>query len=109
MPTFLVRLNAQQKHPRDFVGVFVADNVRDLREYVDECCPTDACEFATLPNGGVFLSGTSLPIPYDLGESEEGDFFKSAQVTDSWFRYFVGPDDQAEWEPLEADEDDLTA
>ena len=107
MPTYLVRLNANQTHPRDFVGVFVAHDIAGLREYVDECCPIEACEFTTLPNGGVFLSGASLPIPYNLGDSEDGDFFKGAQVTESWFRSFIAADDQAEWEPLEGDGADI--
>lgn len=105
MPTYLVRLNAEQVNPRDFVGVFVARDVNHLREMVDECCSTDACEFTDLPYGGIYLSGTSLPIPYDVGEDEEGDFFKGAQLTESWFPSFVSLKDNAEWEPLENDPD----
>jgi len=107
MPTYLVRQTADQKHPLDFVGVFVAEDIGDLREYVDECTDIDACEFTILPNGGVYLPKPSLTIPYDVGESEEGDHFKGATITDSWFGYFIGAKDEAKWEPLEGGEDDF--
>lgn len=80
--------------------MFVADDAEDLAEYVDECCDTFDCEYTELPNGGIYLPQPALPVPYDIPEDGDGDFFKGASICDSWFRYLIGREDIGEWHSL---------
>lgn len=100
MPTYLVRLKEHMHNPGDLVGIFVADDVDELAEYVDECCDTFECEYTELPNGGIYLPQPALPVPYDIPEDGDGDFFKGASLCDPWFRYLVGSEDIGDWESL---------
>ena len=44
MPTYLVRII----ETHDFVGVFFADNIRQLIIIVDECTEPDECEYTRM-------------------------------------------------------------
>lgn len=101
MPTYLVRLKSHKSNPGDLVGVFVADDPDELAEYVDECCDTFECEYTELPNGGgIYLPSPALPVPYDIPEDGDGDFFKGASICDTWFPYLIGRDDIGDWKSL---------
>ncbi|SDD58763.1 hypothetical protein SAMN05444678_11692 [Sphingomonas sp. YR710] len=100
MPTYLVRLKADQPNPYDIVGLFIADNVTELEELVDECCDAFACEFTTLPNGGIYMSGPAIPIPSIPDESEDLNFFRDATMTDSWAGPFFHGTDVPPWTSL---------
>jgi len=102
MPTaYAVRLKAGHANPHDFVGVFMANSTHMLAEMVDECCNVEACEYARLPQGGVYMSRKAVPIPYgEPPDSEDVDFFPASAFTDSWFPIFFCGQEVA-WEPLE--------
>lgn len=102
MPTaYAVRLKADQSNPHDFVGIFIANSMDMLAEMVDECCNVEACECARLPQGGIYMSGKAVPIPYgEPPEFEDVNFFPASAFTDSWFPIFLRGQEVA-WEPLD--------
>jgi hypothetical protein len=87
-------------NPRDLVGIFYASNPKALAEMVDECCDVSACEYATLPTGGFYMSAKAVPVPYGApGDDEEVNFFPKAQFTDSWWPIFFFGENVA-WKAL---------
>jgi hypothetical protein len=93
MPVYVVRM----KDDNEIVGIYSADNENDLAEFVDESVTPMECEYLVLPDGGFYLDGGAQPIPRDVGEDEEVEFFAKSSFTDSWDRIFLGtdPDDGA--------------
>ncbi|VVT07322.1 conserved hypothetical protein [Sphingomonas aurantiaca] len=99
---YLVRLRADQIHPREFVGLFITDNIGQLIDYVDDCCPVDACEYVVLPSGGLSQPGRSSIVP-EPDDEKEVDLFRGATISDRWLDdYFQAPDNLI-WTPLAPD------
>jgi hypothetical protein len=100
MPAYAVRLNEHAEYPKDLVGVFVADNAEALGWLVDECCDAGACEYTSLPSGGIYMPKKAAPVPYgQIGESEDVDFFPEASFCEDWVPIFI-TGDEGRWKPL---------
>jgi hypothetical protein len=67
MPAYLVR--TADEH--DLVGFFVADDLDELLELVDECTAPDACEYLELPSGGIFWDKPGVAVPIAIDENDQ--------------------------------------
>lgn len=91
MHAYVVRLKAD----RELVGVFVVDEPEDLHLLIDECCDAGACEYLTLPPGGLYHSADAPDVPtiYDPDQEATGekmpDWFAGATMTDHWNEVFT--------------------
>lgn len=120
MTAYLVRLKAEHEHhPREIVGFFVAETMRDLYWMVDECAPPPECECIEIGSGGIYweaFTGRQVPreaepdwetLPKDWSPLPPGP-----ALTDGWndmLSASEGPIDEA-WGPIEwAEEDEAPA
>ena len=105
MPAYLVR--TADEH--DLVGFFVADDLDELLELVDECTAPDACEYLELPSGGIFWDkpGVAVPIAIDENDQPKAEIpWSKADMSWHWTEAVdsVGDDEVEEWMPLFVDE-----
>ena len=86
MTAYLVRLKTDRK----LVGLFVAEDPKDLWTYVDEYCDVSACEYQDLFGGGMYYGKAGAPsvptVREDHPEAREKmpDWFSGATMTDDW-------------------------
>ncbi len=50
MSVYIVRLT----HNQEFVGIFYAESLLMLADLIDHCCDPADCQYARLPEGGLF-------------------------------------------------------
>ena len=96
MPAYLVRLIKN----RDIVGFFAADDLDELVVAVDECADVPACEYVELPPGGIMWTSPAIPVPVDVGDSEDEEAeveklpWASAQLSEVWWNVVYGFTDE---------------
>jgi hypothetical protein len=100
MPAYLVRLI----DTRDIVGVFVADEMRDLLITVEECTNPDACEYVELPTGGIMWTSPAIAVPLSPGSDDppadaEQLPWASAELSEAWWSVVYGYSDD-NWTPF---------
>ncbi|BCA63136.1 hypothetical protein HMP09_2370 [Sphingomonas sp. HMP9] len=96
---YLVRLKPDQIHAGEFVGLFVTDSIGQLIDYVDDCCPVDACEYVVLPSGGLSQPGRSSIVP-EPDDEKEVDLFRGATISDRWLDDYFQTSDKLVWTSL---------
>lgn len=71
MTAYIVRLIKD----RELVGIVWAGTTRGLWRAIDEHCDPFACEYAPLPDGGIFWNSGAPAIPIDdqCDEDDESD------------------------------------
>ena len=63
MSLYIVRLDDNvTDHKDELVGIFSASDIESLFWLVDECVSPTECEYAKLPDGGIFWPGRALTI-----------------------------------------------
>lgn len=67
MPGYLVR----HASDHELVGIFVADDLNNLRFHIDECTDPDLCEYTVLPTGGLLWEGRAQTVPLPRTVPEE--------------------------------------
>lgn len=86
---------------RELVGLYSARTLESLRHLVDEVCSWDDCEYANLPDGGVYFNDGAAPVPLahwceDAGDPDPyGPLFQLAVVTGRWML-----EEDRRWRPL---------
>ena len=105
MNVYLVRLIEEQ----EIVGVFAAKNISNLFDLVDECVSPYDCEYARLPEGGLYWSAPKSPKvslkQFDEDADEINWFGRQYNVTlnETWtYEFECG--DKMIWSPLTSDE-----
>lgn len=107
MKAFVARLNAQQEHPREVVGFFVAESRSRLYRLIDESVDLEACEILELGSGGIsWGSVIDMVVPYPEHALEDmPEFPAGASVSESWIGVFAGEGaadwHQTNWDDLE--------
>lgn len=109
MPTaYLVRL----MNSRDLVGFFVAEDLNELIDLIDEGTDPGACEYLELPSGGIFWDSPAVAIPIEADENDDPKAsipWSKADLTWSWSGpIFVDDEEEQDWMPLFADEPETT-
>lgn len=87
MSAYIVRL----EDGHEAVGIFTADNQRDLFWAVDECTDPYSCEYARLPTGGVIWPDRGAWI---VEPTDAPDDFAGMTLSGSWWEVVDG---QARW------------
>ena len=101
MPSYLVRVVRDGGAPQEFVGIYVANSLRQLDALVDAHCDICACEYAQLPTDNLYIADHAVPgpsAPYD-GDSAEPAFFGEQAAGDDWYKLFFG-DREPVWSSL---------
>ena len=104
MTGYLVRLTKN----RDLVGVFVADDLDELIDSVDECTDVSACEYIEMPPGGIMWTSPAVPVPLSRGEPDDEKSplqevpWSAAQLSETWFDVLYGYT-EGEWIPFDPD------
>ena len=102
MRAYLVRL----KTNAELVGLFVSPSVKELWNYVDECCDPFACEFLSLPPGGIYLGQSgAAKIPTIIADPEDDslypDWLTGAVISELWLDIFYGSR-ELEWKTIDS-------
>lgn len=98
MTTFVVRVRAS----REAIGIFSADDLEQLCDFVDEVTDAPDCEYAVIRNGGVIWPAKAgvLPVSADW-EQEQPPLLQLVgrpEVSETWFLDLI--DEDLEFEPL---------
>lgn len=89
MASYIVRRAPPEPHARELVGIFVADNVDQLFELVNETETPLCCEYRKLGNGGIYWdSATGRLVPQQ----------NRAGVMDDWVSLPPDPILSTSWE-----------
>ena len=107
MSAYLVRLI----NTHDLVGLYSASDLESLRNLVNECTDTYACEYREIVDGGVFWEGPAIPVPLPDACDDDDDAeelvslpWETATETDGWLIEFF--DEGPKWLSLmESDND----
>lgn len=97
MSAYIVRVTLSA----EIVGLYSAGTVCSLRELVDEVCDAGACEYATLPDGGIHFEDGAPKVPFADWCEDRGDpnpyhpLFIAAYTSESWTF-----EDDRRWRPL---------
>jgi hypothetical protein len=107
MTAYLVRLTAEQAHPHEIVGIFVAETRDALFWLVDEAASPLECECIKLGNGGIYwdaFTGKRVPeaAPADHLLDDWSPLPPDPVLTDRWGELLTGDEGQADraWEPI---------
>ena len=81
---------------KEIVGIFATESRAELFDIVDECTDPSACEFATLPSGGIMWprSGSWPAVVREVHPEVPEDTEEEEQF---WSGLFAGADFSGNW------------
>ncbi|WP_409192537.1 hypothetical protein [Bradyrhizobium sp. RDM4] len=87
---------------------FVADDLGQLVDLIDECADPSVCDYLELPSGAIYWDKPAVAVPIEVDEGDEPKAeipWSGADVSWSWSEaiYSIG-DDEGEWVPLFTEE-----
>jgi hypothetical protein len=101
MPAYLVRTTEDH----DLVGFFVAEEVDELIDLIDEGTDLGVCEYLELASRGLYWNDPVVPVPIKVDENDQAEAeipWSKADMTWNWSEavYSIIGDDERVWTPL---------